>query len=389
MVSLLSEDLGVVPILRETVQTRIHRQLRDLLMRGRFQPGQPLKIQEMADLFGTSTQPVREAIRQLVAEKALEALPNRTACVPILSLERLEDLYRVRIAIEGLTAELATDRVTEADLDRLESLIEGETHADDTDQAELSVAQNQSFHFELYRLSGSTVLPPIIEGLWLQIGPFIRKSVEYFDVRDGRGAESILRRSRPCGDAMPCGTNRSRGGHRPLPRCCPRGDVHRRRCGGGGSMAYGDKTGDLAPSSCTTSGRGRGARGCHDLLQQRGRRLLRAARRNASSACRQGFQLFACPPSCPCSRPSSAKPIPNDWMSTDSDVACPDPNCPSRFRITRLGKRRFQSRRVHRRAVPPRGERPDHRTHRTDDGIQHFANSQGRMASRCRPQRST
>ncbi len=32
---------------------------------------------------------------------------------------------------------------------------------------------------------------------------------------------------------------------------------------------------------------------------------------------------------------------PNDWMSTDAEVACPDPNCPSRLRITRLGKRRF------------------------------------------------
>jgi uncharacterized repeat protein (TIGR04076 family) len=32
---------------------------------------------------------------------------------------------------------------------------------------------------------------------------------------------------------------------------------------------------------------------------------------------------------------------PADWMSTDAEVACPDPNCPSRFRITRLGKRRF------------------------------------------------
>ena len=89
MIRLLSENLGVVPIQRETVQTRIHQQLRDLLMCGRFQPGQPLKMQELADLFGTSTQPVREAIRQLVAQKALEALPNRTARVPILSLERL------------------------------------------------------------------------------------------------------------------------------------------------------------------------------------------------------------------------------------------------------------------------------------------------------------
>ncbi len=32
---------------------------------------------------------------------------------------------------------------------------------------------------------------------------------------------------------------------------------------------------------------------------------------------------------------------PNDWMTTDGEVACPDPNCPTRFRITRLGKRRF------------------------------------------------
>jgi uncharacterized repeat protein (TIGR04076 family) len=31
----------------------------------------------------------------------------------------------------------------------------------------------------------------------------------------------------------------------------------------------------------------------------------------------------------------------HDWMSTDAEIACPDPNCPSRLRITRLGKRRF------------------------------------------------
>ena len=33
---------------------------------------------------------------------------------------------------------------------------------------------------------------------------------------------------------------------------------------------------------------------------------------------------------------------PNDWMDSDAEVACPDPNCPSRFRITRLGRRSFE-----------------------------------------------
>jgi len=40
--------------------------------------------------------------------------------------------------------------------------------------------------------------------------------------------------------------------------------------------------------------------------------------------------------------PAKQRPThPHDWMSTDAEVACPDPNCPTRFRITRLGKRRF------------------------------------------------
>jgi uncharacterized repeat protein (TIGR04076 family) len=41
--------------------------------------------------------------------------------------------------------------------------------------------------------------------------------------------------------------------------------------------------------------------------------------------------------------PAKQRPTdPNDWMSTDAEVACPDPNCPSRFRITRLGRRTFR-----------------------------------------------
>jgi len=182
-------QVDVVPINRETVQERIYRQLRDLLMRGRFQPGQPLLIHDMADAFGTSAQPVREAIRQLVAEKALEASPNRSARVPILDRERMNDLRRARLTIEGLALELAAERITDRDIEALAELVDEEVRADDEARPEQSVAQNQAFHFTLYRLSGSTVLPPIIESLWLQIGPYIRRAAEYFDAREGRGAE--------------------------------------------------------------------------------------------------------------------------------------------------------------------------------------------------------
>lgn len=182
-------DLGVSPIVRSTVHDRVYEDLRALLMSGRFAPGQPLTIAELSVAFGTSAQPVRDAIRQLVAEKALETLPNRTTRVPVLDRERLEDLRLVRRTVEGLAAELAAAHAGPDDLAQLTGIVERETRADDENRTEASVRQNYDFHFTLYRLSGSTALPPIIESLWLQIGPYIRQSAEYFDASRGRGAE--------------------------------------------------------------------------------------------------------------------------------------------------------------------------------------------------------
>jgi uncharacterized repeat protein (TIGR04076 family) len=55
----------------------------------------------------------------------------------------------------------------------------------------------------------------------------------------------------------------------------------------------------------------------------------------------QGFSIYSLAALLPL-LPAKQRPThPNDWMTTDAEVACPDPNCPSRFRITRLGRRRF------------------------------------------------
>ena len=55
----------------------------------------------------------------------------------------------------------------------------------------------------------------------------------------------------------------------------------------------------------------------------------------------QGFSIYSLSAIMPMLAAKQRETPPNDWMSTDSEVACPDPNCPSRLRITRLGKRRF------------------------------------------------
>jgi uncharacterized repeat protein (TIGR04076 family) len=56
----------------------------------------------------------------------------------------------------------------------------------------------------------------------------------------------------------------------------------------------------------------------------------------------QGFSIYSLAAVLPLLAAKQRESDPADWMSTDAEVACPDPNCPSRLRITRIGRRRFR-----------------------------------------------
>ncbi len=178
---------GLARIARETVQERVYSALRDRLMRGGFEPGQKLKIAALAEAFGTSAMPVRDALNRLTVARALETLPNRTVQVPALSTHALQDLRETRVAIEGLAIARAASNMTPEVLANLRSLIEAQAETDAGHFSERSAEQNRAFHFAIYRQSGSTVLLPIIESLWLQFGPSLREASERFDGGEGRG----------------------------------------------------------------------------------------------------------------------------------------------------------------------------------------------------------
>ena len=179
--------LGLVRIERETVQERVYAALRDRLMRGGFEPGQKLKIGELAAAFGTSAMPVREALNRLAAERAIESMPNRSVRVPALSKDALQDLMETRFAVEGLAVARAALNMTASTLETLRTLIDAQSETDAEHVSEASAEQNRAFHFAIYRESGSSVLLPIIESLWLQFGPYLRVASERFDGREGRG----------------------------------------------------------------------------------------------------------------------------------------------------------------------------------------------------------
>jgi DNA-binding GntR family transcriptional regulator len=122
-----------------------------------------------------SVTPVREAVAQLIAERALEVLPNRAVRVPVMSLQQFRELTVIRIAIEGFAAERAAQVRTPphlASLRRHDAAFRRQCDRGQRD-AIAAVRANAAFHFAVYGAAGLPMLLPIIEGLWLRIGPVL------------------------------------------------------------------------------------------------------------------------------------------------------------------------------------------------------------------------
>jgi len=184
-------DDALSPVGRETLQDRVYAQLRNSLINGMFDAGDVLRIVDLAERLQTSTMPVREALGRLVSEQALESLPNRSVRVPLITRDRLNDLARARILIEGQMVALALPNLTNDDFAILKQINVDCDKAFDQhgkDIGHVTSALNQRFHFHIYQAARSQVLIPIVESLWLQSGAIIRKAAHIHDEQGGLAA---------------------------------------------------------------------------------------------------------------------------------------------------------------------------------------------------------
>ncbi|CAH1654617.1 MAG: GntR family transcriptional regulator [Chelatococcus sp.] len=159
---------------RVTVQDNVYEQLRNALMWGEFEPGQAVTIASLANQFGTSHMPVREALRRLAAENALEIAHNGSARVPALSRRHLDDLCQVRASLEALATELATSAMTDDYISHCLAIAKEHEALGREGKVRQMLRKNQEFHFAIYERSGSEILPQMIEVLWLRYGPYMR-----------------------------------------------------------------------------------------------------------------------------------------------------------------------------------------------------------------------
>ncbi|HHJ1402564.1 TPA: GntR family transcriptional regulator [Pseudomonas aeruginosa] len=159
----------------ENLQERLYQRLREDLLAGRFQPGERLRIRDLANQWGTSPMPVRAALQRLVAEGALEGEAQRSLRVPLMTRERFLQILQVRLSLEGLAAESASGRLDEQALEGLEGCLRRMEDALRRREVQAYLEANSEFHLTLYRACGNPVLLRLIETLWLQVGPFFNR----------------------------------------------------------------------------------------------------------------------------------------------------------------------------------------------------------------------
>ncbi|MDD0844789.1 GntR family transcriptional regulator [Pseudomonas sp. Gutcm_11s] len=159
----------------DNLQETLYQRIRESLLEGRFQPGERLKIRDLAAQWGTSPMPVRAALQRLVAEGALEGEPQRSVRVPAMTRERYQNIFQVRLGLEGLAVELATPNLTPADMAELRDCVARMDVAIEQRQIQDYLEANSRFHLHLYGACGNPILLRSIESLWLQIGPFFNR----------------------------------------------------------------------------------------------------------------------------------------------------------------------------------------------------------------------
>lgn len=161
----------------ETAQEWVYRALRFAIMSGQLQPGQALTIRQIAGILDMSAMPVREALKRLTAEGALTIRSNRRIIVPTLVPARLAELIELRVDLELFAATRAMPYVDESLISRLEQLNEKQNQAFEARDFQGIIIGNQTFHRTLYTAHPHPVTMPLIEQVWLQIGPMHRLSV--------------------------------------------------------------------------------------------------------------------------------------------------------------------------------------------------------------------
>lgn len=205
--------MDVVALQKTTLSDQALERMTELIIRGDLEPGARVQEAVLARQLGISRGPLREAIRRLEGRGLLERIPHVGVKVASPSLQEIIDLYMIREVLEGLACRLAAERLSDAELKRLRSVLFDHSAHDDVKSGTgyYQSPGDQDFHFQIIEGSRQARLIETLLGDLYQVLRIFRYRssvnpgrakvaydehvgiLEALEQRDGARAEQLMR----------------------------------------------------------------------------------------------------------------------------------------------------------------------------------------------------
>ncbi len=200
----------------QTLREKILETIRDAILKGTLKPGERVSEPDLAERFGISRTPIREAFRQLESEGYLQVVPRKGAVVASLSERDIEEFYAIKIILEGFAAKMAAEKLTDKDIERLESINERlQKMADEGDVKKFFRVHNE-FHEVFIKAAGNEKLYEMINQLVMKFKRLRlaslsqpgrmegsveehRNMIQAFKKHDGDSADGLVRHAATIG----------------------------------------------------------------------------------------------------------------------------------------------------------------------------------------------
>jgi DNA-binding GntR family transcriptional regulator len=153
-----------------TIRERVYDVLKRNIIHGELPPGQTISLREIAEQFGVSIIPVREALWQLESEDIIVIESNKSIHVNKMTPRELEEALWIRTVMESHAAELSCEKRPEEAVGEVKKLLDEAREA--VDDPKTYMLKNNEFHFKIYSYADSPMLFHIIDWVWARIGPY-------------------------------------------------------------------------------------------------------------------------------------------------------------------------------------------------------------------------
>ncbi|MCX6621284.1 MAG: GntR family transcriptional regulator [Acidobacteria bacterium] len=144
------------------LRSKVAKALRDDIKKGIYSPGSPLGEVELAERFGVSRGPVREALIELEKEYLVRSYPNRGCFVAELSEQEFEEILRLRSILEPLAMEEARRRVSKRQIAELQLILHELEEVGESGDLSAFFEKDFEFHHRIWEFSGQHLLAEIL-----------------------------------------------------------------------------------------------------------------------------------------------------------------------------------------------------------------------------------